>query len=82
MKALSLLLIAVLGACDSDDRTYTLYRNSPAFQAMRIHFASFNANERSAYNQENCEIVARHMNASLGSTPAVRYWCEKGRFRE
>ena len=77
-------LAAVMWGCSpsdaSDDRTYTLYRNSVTDPNMRIHIATFDANEKDTYNRENCEIAAK----LFGSQPGVktRFFCEKGRYRK
>jgi hypothetical protein len=46
---------------------------------MRIHVASFDADESEKYNQENCTAVLDLVQRQPGVT--ARYWCEKGRFR-
>lgn len=78
-----------------DGTTYTLVRSSPADALarklgrgpvvdgeppLRIHVATFDAKESPAYNAENCETAARLFQEQPGVT--IRYWCEKGRFRE
>jgi hypothetical protein len=95
MRTLAVCLIAgalaLLAACDNilpagDDskNVYTLYRGSPPIppellgEEQRIHVATFDAAEREAYNRDNCEI-ARGLFSSQGV--AVRYWCERGRFK-
>jgi len=55
---------------------YTLYRTSPGDASMRIHVATFDANETESYNRENCEVAARLFAAQPSIT--VRYFCEKG----
>jgi hypothetical protein len=46
----------VLSACSLDDgHVFTLYRNSVTDENMRIHVASFDANEKEEYNRGNCE---------------------------
>ncbi len=78
------LLIAVagfMGACGtSEGCTYTLYRSSAADSAMRIHVATFDANEEENYNKENCEIAQGLFQQQPGVS--VKYWCEKGRYRK
>jgi hypothetical protein len=56
---------------------YTLYRNLTP--ELRIHVATFDANEREDYNRENCEIAQSLFQNQPGIE--VKYWCEKGRFR-
>jgi hypothetical protein len=63
---------------------YTLYRTSavedqsPKFQ--RTHVATFDAAGGEQYNRENCDIARTLFQAQPGIV--VRYWCEKGRYRE
>jgi hypothetical protein len=59
--------------------TYTLYRTSPGDASMRIHVATFNADEPESYNRENCQVAARLFAAQPNVT--VRYFCEKGPYR-
>lgn len=76
-----LLLIAsfaVTGCLDGGD-TYTLYRNSVLVHSMRIHVATFDADDKGAYNQENCRLAQDLFQAQEGVT--TRFWCEKGRSR-
>lgn len=66
----------------SEDITYTLYRNSPTDESMRIHIATFDATETAKYNFENCDTARDLWVGSIASAKSsVRYWCEKGRFR-
>ena len=58
---------------------YTLYRNSALDSALRIHVATFDADESGNYNQENCEVSATLFHQQPGVT--VKYRCEKGRYR-
>ncbi len=64
----------------ADDRIFTLYRGSTTDPNMRIHIASFDANEKEEYNRENCEIARQLFQAQPGVK--VKYWCEKGRYRK
>ena len=65
----------------SEDSVYTLYRDSALDKSMRIHIATFDADESSqAYNKENCEIARDLFEGQPGVT--VTYWCEKGYYRE
>jgi len=79
--AAALILVGGCGAGGStDDRTFTLYRNSVTDPNMRVHVASFDANEKEEYNRENCEVAQQLFRAQ----PAVKtkFWCEKGRYRK
>jgi hypothetical protein len=77
-------LAAALSGCSpsgaSDDRTFTLYRNSVTDSNMRLHVATFDAIEKEEYNRENCGTAAK----LFGAQPGVKtkFWCEKGRFRK
>ena len=73
--------MASLAGCDTGRApdVYTLYRSSPVDSSMRVHWASFDADQSEGYNQENCMAGADAMNAIPGIT--VRYWCEKGKYR-
>jgi hypothetical protein len=64
----------------SDDRIFTLYRNSVTDANMRTHVATFDASEKEEYNRENCDTAAK----LFGAQPGVKtkFWCEKGRFRK
>ena len=76
--AVSLVLVPV--ACTPlDGDIYTLYRSSVTSADLRIHVATYDADEGEAYNRENCQIGAELFQSQPGVK--VRYWCEKGRFR-
>ena len=64
-----------LGSAD----IYTLYRSSAVATLMRIHVATFDAEQSSSYNWENCQIASKLFHDQEGVT--VSYWCEKGRYR-
>lgn len=74
-----LAVLSLLGACDDWNGVYTLYRNSVMDENMRVHVATFDANDGEKNNQGNCWI-ARDLFANQGGVK-VRYWCERGRFR-
>jgi hypothetical protein len=68
----------------------TLYRNSTMVTGMRLHWASFDADDGPSYNISNCMMAARLLNANLlasaeaeGKPPpaGVGFWCEPGSFR-
>jgi hypothetical protein len=63
-----------------DDGSYTLYRNSVSFADMRIHVASFDAEDGEQYNKENCNVARELFAKQPGVT--VKYWCERGRFKK
>jgi hypothetical protein len=70
----------------------TLYRNSFLDHSLRIHWATFDADESDrSYNSNNCAMAARLLNANLDASAtnegterdeAVGFWCEPGRFSE
>ena len=58
---------------------------------MRVHWATFNANDKGDYNRENCAMAARLLNANVaasakaeGKQPlkGVGFWCEPGKYSE
>ncbi len=70
--------IAEVDSRVSEERVYTLYRSNPYLETMRVHVATFDADEKESYNQENCETARALFQARPGVS--VRYWCEKGYF--
>ncbi len=78
----SVLLPLISFAGCGDGHVYTLYRNSPMDQSMRIHIATFDARQKDAeaYNMENCEMAKTLYERQQGVT--VNYWCEQGGFRK
>ena len=84
MRPVTLLatLAVALSACNRPDEasTFTLYRSGAENASLRIHVATFDADEDAAYNQENCDIAQGLFQQHRGS--AVKYWCEAGRYRE
>ena len=93
IQIVGLAALLLVGGCEqlTESKTYTLYRNSP-FGLVRVHWATFNADERDpAYNLNNCEMAARLLNANVaasakadGKEPdqSVGFWCENGPFKE
>jgi hypothetical protein len=74
------LILVIVTGC-KDDVTYTLYRSSVLDINSRIHVATFDTKKESAeYNNENCKIAAE----LFENQPKVRvkYWCEKGSYKE
>jgi len=66
----------------------TLYRSSPLSPGLRVHWATFDADESAEYNIRNCTMAARLLNANIRALngeaydPALGFWCEPGRFSE
>jgi len=77
----ALVLIGGTVACSSND-TYTLYRNGAAQDTLRIHVATFDADEDDDknYNHDNCE-QAREL-FQLHPAQMSRFWCEKGHYKK
>lgn len=94
MKGLVIFAALALVGCSSGEdppSPATLYRNSILDPMMRVHFASFNAPDKAPFNIDNCEMVARIMNANVDASSAkegkprnqsVGFWCEAGEFNE
>ena len=91
MRIVFLGLLLVLSACDDRAQPFTLYRNSGVDPTLRIHFATFNANESARdYNLTNCQMASRLLNANIEelakaenrkSPAGVGFWCEPGTFK-
>lgn len=79
-KHAAIVVALFLLGCDSDrSLTYTLYRNSPLDSAMRVHWATFDADDKGAFNEGNCWLAAKLLNQQAPN--GVRWWCEKGEYR-
>lgn len=91
---LGLVLISsctALAAC-SEERaaTVTLYRNSALDASMRVHWATFDADDKGGYNLNNCLMAARLLNANVTASAKAQgmqrdrflgFWCEPGNYR-
>jgi len=76
-------LVAATGAANAhgkEQNAFTLYRNSVLDSTMRIHFATFDADESADYNAENCLLTADLVRRQPGVR--VMYWCEPGYYRQ
>jgi hypothetical protein len=83
MRGRLCLVLLVLASCSGQARSedvFTLYRDSPLGQEMRIHVATFDSADGKNYNQENCRLAADLFQAQPGVT--ARFWCEMGHFRK
>lgn len=64
---------------------YTLYRNAPVDLTMRVHWATFDADEPGNYNLGNCQMASDLLNKNLrekmGDGTRLRFWCELGPYR-
>lgn len=82
-------MVAGVGVCQAqsqnEDDVATLYRESVAISGARLHVATFDAEEKTAsgskfdYNWTNCTIAAALFETQAGTI--VKYWCEKGFYR-
>ncbi|OOY31569.1 hypothetical protein BMI88_10830 [Thioclava sp. F36-6] len=80
VSILGLAALSLVG-CKDNGTVFTLYRASPISATMRIHMATFDADEPDpTYNLDNCQLTARLFMSQPGVS--VRYWCEPGRYRE
>ena len=77
----ALTLMCGTAACSGKD-TYTLYRNGAGTDTLRIHVATFDADEEDDknYNHDNCE-QAREL-FQLHPAQVSRFWCEQGTYRK
>lgn len=80
MPHLVLASAIVLATAVPPDAVFTLYRNSVLDASMRLHVATFDADQGSSYNQENCWIAQKLFQSQSGVT--VTYWCERGRYHD
>lgn len=80
MRSSLLVALLLLSACEGSDAIFTLYRSSPEDDTMRIHVASFDADESASYNDASCRLAAEHFRKQAKLN--VRYWCEKGPFKK
>lgn len=79
MRLFIFLLLLINASCSSQN-IYTLYRNSVFDSNERIHVGSFDADEKSSYNQENCFLAAELFQKQDGIM--TKFWCEKGNFKK
>jgi hypothetical protein len=89
---LMLLTAALVGCADGDKADpFALYRNSPLDYSMRIHWATFDAEDKGSYNMNNCLMAARLLNANVTASAKAEgnerdtkagFWCEAGPYKE
>ena len=70
----------VLYGCVASDSTYTLYRNSPVGEYMRLHVATFDSTDGHDYNMENCKLAQQLFQKQ--ENIKTKFWCEKGAFKK
>jgi hypothetical protein len=77
---LAIVAALLVSGCNQGE-VFTLYRDSRTSggEAMRIHVATFDADDGPDYNRGNCVIAQELFQGQPGVT--ARYWCEKGRFK-
>jgi hypothetical protein len=77
---LAIVAALLVSGCNQAE-VFTLYRNSVTSggEAMRIHLASFDADNGPDYNRQNCEIARELFQGQAGVR--TKFWCEKGRFK-
>lgn len=80
MKYLITMFVVFIHLGCTSKNTYTLYRSSIFESEMRIHMATFDADDSEKYNLENCQTAADLFQKQPGV--AVKYWCEKGNFKK
>jgi hypothetical protein len=86
--------MTILGACDTNKSgiIFTLYRNSPFDPTLRVHWATFDADETDPnYNMNNCLMAARILNANVTASAKAEgmereqsagFWCEGGAYKD
>lgn len=89
MKILLAFAILIITGCTQEEKSstseiYTLYRGGALDKSLRIHYATFpTKGEKTDWNKENCERIAEYLNKEEKyKTYPVKFWCEKGDFRE
>jgi hypothetical protein len=80
LVAIIVVLFAAPASAQTDGGIYTLYRNSVLDASMRIHIATFDAEEGEDYNAENCNIAADLFQRQ--PDVETRFWCEPGRYHD
>lgn len=85
------LLFIALSGCNSGDKSEpaTLYRNSQIDNSMRIHFATFDAEDSTgSYNLLNCRMAMRVLNSNVRELNPTKekqhvgFWCEAGTYEK
>jgi hypothetical protein len=76
----SAIMLSLVGCSLFDDSTFTLYRSSVTDSTMRVHIATFDTDNKAAYNQENCDLARELFQNQQGVK--VKFWCEKGVYRK
>ena len=93
---LILFLVVAASACErpvEEEPRFTLYRNSPLDQSLRVHWGTFDARESDpGYNRHICMMTARLLNANANALDFIHageemdsevgFWCEPGGYSE
>ena len=97
---ITLMLVFISTSAMAAGTEYTLYRTGVDLSAnvqdetLRIHVATFDANQDANYNLANCEFAQElftssqphfrdyRSNTVAVGTIKVKYWCEKGSFKK
>ena len=81
IKKICFVVVLFLAGCsDSDNDTYTLYRNSELAGFPRMHVSTFDSMEGEKFNRVNCQIAADLFQGQ--PFVVVKYWCEKGKYKK
>ena len=92
MRSTLAVLLTVVAACAGETReidVFTLYRSVPSDPMFRVHVATFDAAGPEGggsefynwSNAKNCER-AQQMFQAQPDWKDVKFWCEKGRFKQ
>lgn len=92
-RSTSIIVVCLAMAACSENASepYTLYRNSPFDYSSRVHWATFDAEDRDHYNLNNCLMAARLLNANVTASAKAEgkerdqsagFWCESGGFEQ
>jgi hypothetical protein len=52
-----IVFVALMAGCTSGDSTFKLYRNLMTDQNIRLHVATFDSTDGTAYNSEKCQAT-------------------------
>src|SRR5262245_54725452 len=75
-SAFALLVMVLAGCEESDNSTYTLYRNSFIEGNPKVHVASFDSSD-GKYNRNTCDLGRELFQKNLKpGWEQHRYWCE------
>jgi hypothetical protein len=87
MKFILCLVLVSLTACSQrleESKVYTLYRSGSVDETMRLHVATFDADDGSnseSYNRNNCDTI-KTLRGEVSEAFKNKYWCEKGYYKE